>query len=327
MNPIVHHDSAQVIPDMRKDSSHKHPETPPLPAPLPRCLGAHYSIAGGYHNALYAAARYGCRVVQVFTKNASTWAERAATETDRAALDRARRETGIQRILSHTAYLINLASPDDDLHRRSVDALAAELDRCEALGIGDLVMHPGAHKGAGEAAGLRRIIDGIGAAYSRHPGGTVRILVETTAGQGTGIGHTFEQLAAIIEGVADSARMGVCMDTCHVFAAGYDLRDETAVAVTLDVFDAVVGLGRLHALHFNDARRELGSCVDRHAHIGEGAIGLAGFAALMNEPALAEIPKLLETPKQEGGRDWDRINFDRLRGLVSSRGDQALFSD
>ncbi|MFH1985365.1 MAG: deoxyribonuclease IV [Pseudomonadota bacterium] len=287
----------------------------PVP-PLPRCLGAHYSIAGGYENALFAAARYGCRAVQIFTKNASAWAERTVTNEDRAALDRARQETGITRILSHTAYLINLASPDDALHRRSVDALAAELARCAALGIGEVVMHPGAHTGSGADAGLRRVISGIDAALDRQPDAAVRLLVETTAGQGTGIGHTFEQLAAIIDGVSQKQRLGVCLDTCHVFAAGYDIRDAEAVAIVLDIFDALIGLERLHALHINDAKREAGSRVDRHAHIGEGCIGLAGFKALMNDSRLAGIPKVLETPKEGGGRDWDRINFDRLRRLV-----------
>ena len=287
-----------------------------MPPPLPQCLGAHYSIIGGYDQALYRAARYGCRVVQVFTKNASAWVERSVTPTDREALDRARQETGIRCILSHTSYLINLASPDDTLHRRSVDALTAELARCEALGIGDLVMHPGAHTGAGEATGLCRVVDGVNAALSRQPKSKVRLLVETTAGQGAGIWHTFEHLAAIIAGAADQQRIGVCLDTCHIFAAGYDIRDADAVAVVLDVFDAIVGLERLGALHFNDAKRELGSRVDRHAHIGEGFIGIKAFEALLNDPRLANVPKILETPKQEGGRDWDRINFERLRRLV-----------
>ena len=285
--------------------------------PLPGCLGAHYSIAGGYDRALYAAARYGCRAVQIFTKNASSWAERAVTQADREALDQARKATGIHRILSHTAYLINLASPDDALHRRSVDALAAELARCEALGIGDLVMHPGAHTGAGEAAGLERIITGIDAAISQSPKSSVRLLLETTAGQGTGIGHTLEHLAAIIAGVSDNRRLGVCLDTCHVFAAGYDIRDTDAVAIFLDVFDALVGQERLHALHFNDAKKPLGSRVDRHAHIGEGCIGMEGFEALLSAPRLKGLPKILETPKIEGGRDWDAINFRRLRQMAA----------
>ena len=267
--------------------------------PLPAGLGAHYSIVGGYDKALYAAARYGCRAVQIFTKNASSWTERTVTPADLIALDQARQATGIHRILSHTAYLINLASPNDTLHQQSVSALAAELGRCEALGIDDLVMHPGAHMGTGERAGLKRVIAGIDAAMAQTPNGSVRLLLETTAGQGTGIGHSFEQLAAIIDGVSDRRRLGVCLDTCHVFAAGHDLRDAAAYERMVVELDRLIGLDLVPVVHLNDSKHPLGSHRDRHDHIGKGELGLAGFRHILTDERLDGMAGILETPKSD----------------------------
>jgi len=188
--------------------------------------------------------------------------------------------------------------------------------RAAQLGIPWVVHHPGAHMETGEAAGIKRIAEGINRVLCESQGNGPRLLLETCAGQGTTLGHTFEQLAAIMEKVEQSERIGFCLDTCHIFAAGYDIRTETAYHKTMTAFDAVLGLDRLKVIHLNDALRELGSRVDRHAHIGKGKIGLQGFSLIMNDERLAHIPKILETPKKEGGIDWDRKNLDCLTAML-----------
>ena len=290
---------------------------PPNGDPAPVLLGAHFSIAGGLHRALAAAADYGCTAVQIFTKNANTWKERTLTADDVRRFAAARRETGIRHLASHTSYLINLASPDASKHAMSCAALAAELTRCAALEIPYLVLHPGAHMHSGRDAGIARVAAAVNRIFADLAGNPTRLLLETTAGQGTGLGHTFTQLAAIMARIEDRDRVGVCLDTCHVFAAGYDLRTEAAYARTLEAFDAAVGLGSLCWIHLNDALQELGSRIDRHAHIGQGCIGEAGFRLIMNDPRLDHIPKVLETPKKTGTQDWDRVNLDKLRGFCS----------
>ena len=224
--------------------------------------------------------------------------------------------SGITAIAAHAAYLINPASADPETRRRSADALAAEMARCVALEIPQLVLHPGAPGGDGPDRGIKRVARAAGDILDRSGDGPTEVLLETTAGQGTGIGHTFEQLAEILDRIGPTNRVGVCLDTAHVFAAGYDLRQPADAASVLDRFDAVIGLDRLRLLHLNDSKTALGSRVDRHAHIGEGTIGLAGFAIFMTDPRLAGIPRIIETPKPKGSPDWDRINLDRLRGLV-----------
>ena len=279
-------------------------------------LGAHFSIAGGIHKALYTARDYRCTAVQIFTKNASTWKERILSDQDMEAFDRARQETGITAIASHTAYLINLGSPEKKKFDRSCSALIQEMARAFQLGIPMVVHHPGAHMGAGEAAGIKRIAEGLNRVLGGSPGNGPRLLLETCAGQGTTLGHTFEQLAAIVEKIEQPERLGFCLDTCHIFAAGYDIRTEESYHKTMAAFDAVLGLDRLKVIHLNDALRDLGSKVDRHAHIGKGEIGLPGFSLIMNDERLAHIPKILETPKKEGGIDWDRRNLDCLRAML-----------
>jgi deoxyribonuclease-4 len=279
-------------------------------------LGAHFSIAGGLHKALYTAGDYRCTAVQIFTKNASTWKERTLTDQDLESFDRARQETGITAIASHTAYLINLGSPEKKQFDRSCSALIHEMTRAFQLGIPMVVHHPGAHMKAGEAAGIKRIAEGINRVLCESQGSGPRLLLETCAGQGTTLGHTFEQLAAIVEKVEQPERLGFCLDTCHIFAAGYDIRTEVSYHKTMSAFDAVLGLDRLKMIHLNDALRELGSRVDRHAHIGKGKIGLQGFSLIMNDERLAHIPKILETPKKEGGIDWDRRNLDCLTAML-----------
>ena len=286
-------------------------------APSPVLLGAHFSVAGGIHKALYTACDYGCTACQVFTKNASTWRERILSDAHIEAFDRARKETGIAAIAAHTAYLINLGSPEADKFDRACTALAHEMARAAALSIPWVVHHPGAHMGAGEAAGIDRIAQGVSRVLGEGPDNGPLLLLETCAGQGTTLGHTFEQLAAICEKVEQPDRLGFCLDTCHVFAAGYDLRTEPAYEKTMAFFDAILGLDRLKLIHLNDALRELGSRIDRHTHIGKGEIGAEGFSQIMNDPRLAGVPKILETPKTKGDIDWDRRNLDRLLDMVS----------
>ena len=285
-------------------------------------LGAHFSIAGGLHKALYTAADYQCTAVQIFTKNASTWKERALTDDDIHAFDQARKKTGIRHIASHTSYLINLASPEKNKHDRSCEALKAELLRCAALRISMVVLHPGSHMDAGNRAGIERIAGAVNDIFAETPDNPTRLLLETTAGQGSGIGHAFDQLAEIMDKIECPDRIGVCLDTSHVFAAGYDLRTETAYRKTVDAFDAAIGLENLFWIHVNDSKREFGDRVDRHEHIGRGYIGETAFRLLMNDQHLQKIPKVLETPKGnigKGEKDWDRINLDMLRGFLGVR--------
>jgi deoxyribonuclease IV len=279
-------------------------------------LGAHFSIAGGLHKALYTARDYGCTAVQIFTKNASTWKERTLTDQDIETFDRARQETGITAIASHTAYLINLGSPEKKKFDRACTALTHEVTRSFQLGIPWVVHHPGAHMAAGETAGIERIAEGINRVLHESRDNGPLLLLETCAGQGTTLGHTFEQLAAIAEKVEKGERLGFCLDTCHIFAAGYDIRTEAAYHKTMTAFDKVLGLDRLKVIHLNDALRELGSRVDRHDHIGKGKIGPEGFSLIMNDERLTHIPKILETPKKEGGVDWDRKNLDFLLAML-----------
>lgn len=293
------------------------PDAPVTPRRL--FLGAHLSIAGGLERALTAADRLGCGAVQLFTKNASTWRERTLTTDEIERFRAAHAAAGRPALASHAAYLVNLASPDPALWVRSREAMVQEVRRCHRLGISWVVVHPGAHMGAGVAAGLARVREALAAILAATAETTVGLLVETTAGQGTGVGHRFEHLAAILGPAGGEARLGACLDTGHVFAAGYDIRTAAGWRATIEAFRRRVGLARLHWMHLNDSRTGLGSRVDRHAGIGEGAIGLEGFAALMNDPRLARVPKVLETPKGGRGEDADRRHLATLCGLVRRR--------
>ncbi len=217
-------------------------------------------------------------------------------------------------MIAHDSYLINPASPDPALRRKSLEALVEEMRRANFLGVGALVLHPGAHMGAGERAGIRRVSATLNRALERVPA-PVQLLIENTAGQGSCLGHRFEHLAAILEGVRESGRVGVCLDTCHTFAAGYDIRTEEGYLETMAAFHRVVGTARISAFHVNDSRRELGSRVDRHAHIGQGFLGLEAFRCLVNDRRFVDVPKILETPK---GKDLaeDLMNLATLRSLI-----------
>jgi deoxyribonuclease-4 len=278
-------------------------------------LGAHMSIAGGVDLAVERAAEVGCHALQIFCKSSNQWKARPLPAEEVERFRRGVREKGLGAVVAHSSYLINLGSPDAALWKRSIAALAEELERCEELGVPWLIVHPGAHMGAGIDAGVRRIASGLDAAFRRTPGLTAGVLLETAAGQGSAVGSRFEEIAGILAAAADPERLGACLDTCHIFAAGYDLRTRAGWDDMLEQFDRHVGLPRLRALHVNDSLKGCGSRVDRHEAIGDGELGLWPFLFLMNEPALKGRPLLLETPKSDDGAE-DRRNLRTLRSLV-----------
>ncbi len=283
-------------------------------------LGAHMSIAGGYYKAVEDAARVGCDCVKLFTKNNNQWRARAIDDSEAERFQSALAEKHISHPLSHTAYLINLASPDKALWKKSVDAFVVELERAERLGIPYVVVHPGAFTTADEKTGIRNVAAALDDALRQTRGLTVCCLLENTAGQGTCLGWKFEQLASIIDAVKVPDRVGVCIDTCHTFAAGYPLAPKKDYLATMRELDRTVGLKRVQAFHLNDSKREQGSRVDRHDHIGKGHIGVEGFANLLNDRRFRRVPMYLETPKgTHRGREWDVINLATLRGLVEGR--------
>lgn len=278
-------------------------------------FGSHLSIAGGLHNALLKAESYGFATTQVFTKNQQQWRakplEAPEIETWRGHCQR----LNFTQTVSHASYLINVASPDPALWRKSLDLLLEEHLRCALLGIPYMVMHPGAHMGEGDAAGIQRIAEALDEVHATITDPQVITCIEGTAGQGSSIGHRLEHLAEITAKVKRPERMGVCLDTAHLFAAGYDFRDYEAFTKELK---ATVGIKQVRCWHLNDSKKDLGSRVDRHDHIGEGKIGLEGFRAIVNDSAWRNVPKILETPKEKAddGRDWDEINFQRLQALA-----------
>ncbi|HYW78758.1 MAG TPA: deoxyribonuclease IV [Thermoguttaceae bacterium] len=297
------------------------------------------SIAGGCHKAVERAAAVGCDAVQLFTANPrafppakaasrsgkvltksnNQWRAKTITPLQAEHFRDALKQSGIAHSMAHDSYLINLASPDRNLWRRSVRALAEELRRADTLGIPYVVAHPGAHTTGTESAGLRRIVRALDEIHARVPQVESRCLLETTAGQGTSIGWRFEHLATILDGVKDPDRLGICFDTCHVFAAGYSMQTKRAYNATMRALGVTVGLKQIKAFHLNDSRRELGSRVDRHAPIGRGEMGLEPFRFLLADRRFRKVPMVLETPKgQEDGIDCDVINLRTLRGLIDS---------
>ena len=280
-------------------------------------LGAHQSIAGGTPRAVERGLEVGCRVLQIFVKNSNRWIGKPIDRPEARAFRSATRTANFSRVIAHTSYLINLASPVEALRRQSIDALVEEIARCQRLGIRDLVYHPGAHGGEGEAAGVRRIAASLDEVFDRTAGARVRILLETAAGQGSCVGHRFEHLRDVLGAVRTPRRVAACFDTCHVHAAGYDIVTREGWFETIAAFDHTVGLSRLAAIHVNDSKKPRGSRVDRHEHIGMGTIGRKGFRNLMNDPRLAGIPKFLETPKDEDTLEQDRRNLAVLRRLAT----------
>ncbi len=290
---------------------------------LPILLGAHMSIAGGVPTAVERAKRIGCTTMQMFVKNNNQWRGKPLTVEDASTYKKLLSESRIGPVVVHDTYLINLCAVNKDILQKSRIALKDEMDRCEMLGVEYLNFYPGAHMGAGEEDGIKRIAESLNLIHDQTKGYRVKSVLETTAGQGTAIGYRFEQLREIIDLVEQRDRMAVCVDTCHVFVAGYDIVTEKGYQQTFEEFDAIIGLDRLVAFHVNDSKREIGSRVDRHEHIGKGYIGKKGFSFLMNDPRFVNIPKILETPKGEDMKE-DMMNMRVLRELVKDGERQRL---
>ena len=282
-------------------------------------LGAHVSVAGGMPTAIERASDLGCTAIQIFVKNANQWRGREVGDDEAAAFRAAHAASRVGPLLAHASYLINLCAADPALLARSRQALADELARCARLGVGALVVHPGAHLGVGEEAGMDLAAASLDAALTALPESPVRVLLENTAGQGSCLGHRLEHLAGIRQRVSAPQRVGVCLDTCHSFAAGYAIHDRSGYEDFLAEVEERLGLPALGALHLNDSVRPFASRRDRHAHIGEGEIGLDAFARLLHEPRLRQVPMVVET---EPGRDMEfhRQDLATLRGLVKPVG-------
>jgi len=281
-------------------------------------IGAHMSIAGGVYNAVLDGQKAGCDTVQIFTKNSNQWKARPLDDEEIERFIAEQKNTGVSVSCAHTSYLINLASPDDDLYKKSIDAFKTEMERCGRLKIPHLVIHPGSHVGSGESEGLKRISQACNRILGDLPDIKTSICLETTAGQGTNLGYKFEHLARIIDKVEDKERMSVCLDTCHVFAAGYKLQDIKDYKATIKEFDQTVGLNKLKIIHFNDSKKPFGSKKDRHEHLGQGELGEEPFRNIMNDRRMNRIPKILETPKSDDlHEDIENLNF--LRSLVDKK--------
>lgn len=283
----------------------KHPES--------LLIGAHTSAAGGVYNALLEGHRIGATTIQLFTANQRQWKAPILSPDVVAKWNETLQETGLRDIMSHDSYLINLGAPDPEILAKSRNAFKAEIQRCQALGVTYLNFHPGAATTASREQCLDLIIESLLEQESLVAKGKTRLLLEATAGQGSTVGCTFEELAYLVNGVKDKVAIGVCIDTCHIFAAGYDLTTAAACAQTFDRFDKIVGLKWLYALHLNDSKRELGSRVDRHEPLGEGKIGIECFKWLMNDPRTRKLPKYLETP---GGPELWEKEIQLLRGFA-----------
>jgi deoxyribonuclease-4 len=278
-------------------------------------LGAHMSIGGGVHTAIERACSIGCTAMQIFVKNNMQWFARPLTRPEIGAFLKHTQRRELLSVFAHANYLINLAATNPQFHANSLRALSEELIRADQLKLPFLVLHPGAHLGTGEEAGLERIIESIDRVLSGIPKIKTRIALETTAGQGSCLGSKFEHLAYIISRVREPERLCICLDTAHVFAAGYDIGSESAVRKIFAQFHRIIGLDRLVAIHLNDSKTARGSRVDRHEHIGKGRIGLAAFRFIMRNRRFRKIPKVLETPKSKDLRE-DVENLKTLRALL-----------
>lgn len=278
-------------------------------------LGAHMFITGGIHKVIEYGEELGCESIQIFTKSNRSWNAKALTEDAIDAFLVKNSETKIAPIFAHNTYLINLCATDKTTFEKSYDGMLMELQRAEQLELPYTVLHPGSHLGAGEAQGLQKIAETLNQLFSETEGFKVKVLLETTAGQGTNLGYTFEQLATLIKLISYPDRVGTCFDTCHAFAAGYDFRTEKGYETVIDSFDNIVGLDNLFVFHLNDSKNDCGSRVDRHEHIGKGVIGTDGFKFFLNDKRFKDHPGVLETPK---GKDYaeDKQNLKILRGLI-----------
>jgi deoxyribonuclease-4 len=282
-------------------------------------LGSHVSAAGGVHKAVQRAVDVGCDCLQIFSKNNNQWRAKPLTEKEVKAWTEALAQSHLVHPIAHASYLINLASPKDDLFQKSVDALVVELERANLLRLEGLVVHPGAFTESSEEEGLNRIVDAVSEALTRVEPGSCRLLLENTAGQGSCLGYTLEQLAFLLDGINANDRLGICFDTCHAFAAGYEINTRRGFDAMRKEIKDMLPKNSIRALHLNDSKKPLGSRVDRHEHIGRGEIGLDAFRYLFQDPVLGKLPGYLETEKgtdEESGEDWDVINLRTLRELV-----------
>ncbi|WP_437187065.1 deoxyribonuclease IV [Planctomicrobium sp. SH668] len=281
-------------------------------------LGSHLSISGGYYKAAEAAAAFGMQTVQIFTKNNNQWQGKPLSDEEIRQFKAAIKVHKLQSPCSHDSYLINLASADDELWNKSLDAFVIELERAEALGLSGVVMHPGSYLKTSEEEGLQRIIKALDEAHRRTSGFAVQTWLEVTAGQGTNLGYRFEHLGTIIKESTSSDRYGVCLDTCHMFAAGYGLKTRSEYYSTMQQLDEHVGIDRVKAFHLNDSKKDQGSRVDRHEHIGEGFLGLEPFRFVLNDPRFKGLPMYLETKKEKrDGEEMDAVNLRILRSLIA----------
>src|SRR5438477_5947092 len=281
-------------------------------------LGAHMSIGGGVHTAIERGCSIKCTAIQMFVKNNMQWFARPLAREEIRAFLKHQQRGDLLSIFAHANYLVNLAATNPQFLANSIRALSEELTRADQLELPFLVLHPGAHLGAGEEAGLDKIVASINRVFRKIPKVKTKIALETTAGQGSCLGHRFEQIAYIIEHVREPERLCVCLDTAHIFAAGYDIGSEAGIKKTFREFERTIGLKRLAAIHVNDSKTARGSRVDRHQHIGKGQIGLDAFRFIMSEPRFRKIPKVLETPKGKELHE-DVANLKALRGLIETR--------
>lgn len=284
-------------------------------------LGAHMSIAQGFDQAIVQAVTLGCTTLQVFTKSNRQWYAKEINSVEIHALAQIQKERDITAVVAHASYLINIGSPDEQARAKSIEALWIELERCSALSIPYLVVHPGSHVKTDQMLCLNSITQSLNTILARYTG-TTMILLETMSGQGSTMCHTLEQLKWILEHIIDKQRIGVCVDTCHIFAAGYDISTEQGYGAFWQKYDEIVGLNTLKVIHLNDSKKPCGSRVDRHEHIGQGAIGIGAFTLLMNDQRFFNVPKILETPLDEKG-DF-AMNLKILKGLLSKETKELL---
>ncbi|OGJ88416.1 MAG: hypothetical protein A2268_02730 [Candidatus Raymondbacteria bacterium RifOxyA12_full_50_37] len=279
-------------------------------------LGAHVSASGGVSNAPLNGKNLGCTAIQLFSKNQRQWSAPPLSDDETAAYFTNLKASGIVSVVAHDTYLINLGSPDTEMREKSLHAVIDEIKRANKLKLNGIVFHPGSHMGAGDAQGIRFVVSSLNRAVDETPDCTAPILIETTAGQGTNLGHTFEHIRDMLAGVKDKSRFGVCYDTCHTFCAGYDIRTAETYKATMEKFNSIIGLSNLKCIHMNDTDYELGSKKDRHQNIGKGVIGKAAFGFFMNDPRFQNVPKILETP---GGDEWYARDLKTLKGLMKTK--------
>jgi deoxyribonuclease-4 len=280
-------------------------------------LGAHNSIAGGVDKAIDLADKLGFTAMQIFTKNNNRWFQKPLAEKEIDTFKSKLKKSKLKFVVSHDSYLINLCAKNKSILKKSREAFYDEIERCHLLGIKFLNFHPGAHLGNGEDYGIKLIAESINQVHHKTKDYKVSSMLEATAGQGTNLGYRFEHLAKIIELVEDKKRMSVCIDTAHIFAAGYDIKNASSYKKVMKDFDEIIGLKRLKCIHTNDSKKELGSRVDRHEHIGKGFIGKEGFANIMKDKQLEKVPKILETPKGKEQKE-DLANLKVLRSLIKN---------